>query len=105
MSRRRRLTAEVLAGPSVGEVTELLRQTISQKYEVVPPNLNTTMDQTGGAMIITAVSPEIGLNIQIQVSDLNQQQAAPMQGAPPAQGQLTPPPMQGAPPPAGQPVV
>jgi hypothetical protein len=71
-----------LTGPKLGEVAELVRSTLSKQYGIVPPNLNTALDQTGSSMTIMAVDKSTGLNVQIVVSDLGQQ-AVPAQ-LPPA---------------------
>jgi hypothetical protein len=99
---RIRLAAPPVVGQpiKVGEIAELIRNTLSKEYGLVPPNLNTTLDQTGKNMTISAVDQSIGINISIQITDNNQPQQNQPQlnpAQPTTPPQQTPPPQVQAP--------
>lgn len=69
--------------PELGAIAELIRQKLTDEFNVYPPNLNTAINQDN-SITLTAVNPDSGLNLQIVLSNptLNQAQ----------QGQLPNPP-------------
>lgn len=55
--------------PSLGQVSEMIRNTLVKEYDIYPPNLS-TMISPDQKITITAVNPDTGLNIQIQIQNL-----------------------------------
>src|SRR4051812_12007374 len=55
--------------PDLGQVSELIRNTLTQEYDIFPPNLSTEINQDGSIQI-TAVNPTSGLNIQVTLQNL-----------------------------------
>jgi hypothetical protein len=55
--------------PDLGQVSELIRNTLTKEYNIFPPNLSTAIqdDQT---IIITAVNLQTGLNLRITLANL-----------------------------------
>lgn len=79
--------------PDLGVVAEEMRKKLSDDFDVYPPNLNTAINQDG-SITITAVNPDSGLNIQLQIKNLAL--AASQSGqlpTPPPEGAQPPPPV------------
>lgn len=55
--------------PELGQVSELIRNTLTKEYNIYPPNLSTSIqpDQT---ILITAVNNQTGLNVQVSLKNL-----------------------------------
>ena len=89
--------------PDVGQVSELIRNTLTKEYNIYPPNLSTAIqpDQT---IVITAVNPDTGLNLQVTMKNLAGNLITPGGTTPGVVPQGEPPPATpaagaGAPPP------
>ena len=55
--------------PDLGQVSELIRNTLTTEYDIYPPNLSTEINQDG-SIKITAVNPMTKLNIQVTLQNL-----------------------------------
>jgi hypothetical protein len=88
---RRAATSDGTKPPDLGAVAEIIRQKIADEFDVYPPNLNTQINQDG-SIVITAVNPDSGLNVQMTITNIALAQAQ--------SGQMPAPPAGGAPPPA-----
>jgi hypothetical protein len=55
--------------PDLGQVSELVRNTLTKEYDIYPPNLSTAIQPDGG-ITITAMNPDTGLNLQITLRNL-----------------------------------
>jgi hypothetical protein len=76
--------------PDLGQVSELVRNTLTTEYDIYPPNLSTEINQDG-SIKITAVNPTTGLNLQVTLQNLAGDLIHPsgqMTGVVPAEGEL-----------------
>ena len=55
--------------PDLGQVSELIRNTLTKEYDIYPPNLSTEINQDG-SIKITAMNPTTGLNLQVTLQNL-----------------------------------
>jgi hypothetical protein len=55
--------------PDIGQVSELIRNTLTKEYNIYPPNLSTAI-QPDQSIVITAVNPDTGLNLQVVIKNL-----------------------------------
>src|SRR6516162_4495762 len=55
--------------PDLGQVSELVRNTLTDEYDIYPPNLSTEINQDG-SIKITAMNPTTGLNLQVTLQNL-----------------------------------
>ena len=55
--------------PDLGQVSELIRNTLTGEYDIYPPNLSTEINEDG-SIKITAVNPTSGLNLQVTLQNL-----------------------------------
>jgi hypothetical protein len=55
--------------PDIGQVSELIRNTLTQEYNIFPPNLSTEISPDGSIKLL-AVNPDTGLNIQVNIQNL-----------------------------------
>jgi hypothetical protein len=69
LPRRAAETAGDDQPPDLGQVSELIRNTLTDKYDIYPPNLSTEINQDG-SIKITAVNPTSGLNLQVTLQNL-----------------------------------
>jgi hypothetical protein len=78
--------------PDLGQVSELIRNTLTKEYDIYPPNLSTEIGQDG-SIKITAMNPTTGLNLQVTLQNLAGDFVHPsgqMTGVVPAEGGLPP---------------
>jgi hypothetical protein len=76
--------------PDLGQVSELVRNTLTSEYDIYPPNLSTEINPDG-SIKITAVNPTTGLNLQVTLQNLAGDLIHPsgqMTGVVPAEGGL-----------------
>jgi hypothetical protein len=76
--------------PDLGQVSELVRNTLTKEYDIYPPNLSTEINQDG-SIKITAVNPTTGLNLQVTLQNLAGDFVHPSgqtTGVVPAEGEL-----------------
>lgn len=76
--------------PDLGQVSELIRNTLTTEYDIYPPNLSTEINPDG-SIKITAVNPTTKLNIQVTLQNLAGDFIHPggqMTGVVPAEGEL-----------------
>jgi len=76
--------------PDLGQVSELVRNTLTKEYDIYPPNLSTEIGQDG-SIKITAMNPTTGLNLQVTLQNLAGDfihPAGQMTGVVPAEGGL-----------------
>jgi hypothetical protein len=80
--------------PDLGQVSELIRNTLTTEYDIYPPNLSTEINDDG-SIKITAVNPTTRLNVQVTIQNLAGDLIHPagqMTGVvPPATGAGSPP--------------
>jgi hypothetical protein len=57
------------APPDIGQVSEMIRNSLTKEYDIYPPNLSTAI-QDDQSILITAVNPDTGLNIQVTLRNL-----------------------------------
>jgi hypothetical protein len=77
--------------PDLGQVSELVRNTLTSEYDIYPPNLSTEINQDG-SIKITAMNPTTGLNLQVTLQNLAGDLIHPsgqMTGVVPAEGGLS----------------
>jgi|SRR6516225_1456453 hypothetical protein len=55
--------------PDLGQVSELVRNTLTTEYDIYPPNLSTEIGEDG-SIKITAMNPTTGLNLQVTLQNL-----------------------------------
>src|SRR5262252_5990283 len=55
--------------PDLGQVSELIRNTLTDEYDIYPPNLSTEINDDG-SIKITAMNPTTGLNLQVTLQNL-----------------------------------
>lgn len=91
----KRFAKEGEAPPDIGQISELIRNTLTKEYDVYPPDLGTAI-QPDNSIIITAVNKTTGLNVQVTLTDLSgavgMGAQSPAPGTPPAGGEATAPP-------------
>lgn len=68
-TRIRTAAEKVETAPNIGQVSELIRNTITKEYDIYPPNLSTAIQQDQ-TIVITAVNPDTGLNLQVTLKNL-----------------------------------
>src|SRR4051812_16204421 len=68
-TRVRRASQGGESPPDLGQVSELIRNTLTKEYGIYPPNLCTAIQQDS-TIIITAVNPQTGLNLQVTLKNL-----------------------------------
>ena len=75
--------------PDLGQVSELIRNKLTEEYDIYPPNLSTEINPDG-SIKITAVNPTTGLNLQVTLQNLAGDLTLPsgqqMTGIVPAEG-------------------
>jgi hypothetical protein len=76
--------------PDLGQVSEMIRNSLTKEYDIYPPNLSTEINQDG-SIKITAMNPTTGLNLQVTLQNLAGDLIHPsgqMTGVVPAEGGL-----------------
>jgi hypothetical protein len=76
--------------PDLGQVSEMIRNSLTKEYDIYPPNLSTEINQDG-SIKITAMNPTTGLNLQVTLQNLAGDFVHPsgqMTGVVPAEGGL-----------------
>jgi hypothetical protein len=55
--------------PDLGQVSEMIRNSLTKEYDIYPPNLSTEIGEDG-SIKITAMNPTTGLNLQVTLQNL-----------------------------------
>jgi hypothetical protein len=62
-------TKDAETPPNIGQVSELIRNTLTENYDIYPPNLSTEINPDN-SIVITAVNPDTKLNLRLILQNL-----------------------------------